>query len=945
MPHPIRWAALCVAIAAQPISGVAQGRLARRITSSGEILLGGIRSLAQDSVGFIWLGTNGGLLRWDGVELRRWAPGELRSWINYMSVCPDGTLHVVAEGSTLFAITPAGAQAVPGPGGPPFSQLRNARCDRDGTLWVTAESHVWRRDRAGAWQDVAPATFAAEAPFIIEGPDDGGVFVRTARTLWRVTSAGAARVLDAPAPQALALTPAGDTVLLTRGQGLFRVEHNPWRLTPLVGPIGRGIDMQRRGTTVWVSFDRFLIALRPGEPPDVIGSDVLPEGGGLMVVDREGSLWIGTFSGLVQFPEPEAVYWNDQHGLPSAHTRYLARTENRVWASTWQGLGYIEERGGRRTAHVAPQDWRSAMPLHVDPRGALWVASNGGLRQVVDGRSVRTTPSNPFVWDIVDAPDGGVWTASADGWQHAPAGGGALRPVDGTPFPPGSNVRQMLRTRDGHLWLAGDERICGTTGPASTPLGASWACDSIPGAVEITDLIEVPSGALWASSSRLGVWRRREGRWEVHPGTATLTSPSVYRLRPARGEGVWVLGASVPRVREALDSPLGWDVLETITAWQGVTSLGGDVLEDADSTLWLATSLGVARVPASARHTTPAAPPVVLVEVAVDGAPVGLEGPRLRHRHNRLDVRFAALSYRDAPRVRYQVRLAPREDWTDHAGLPALRWIDLPAGHYRAEVRASLDGRAWSAQPAAVAITVQAPWFLNAKFLALAAIAVLAAAFAAHRARLAVALRLERQRSQIALDLHDEMGSGLGSIGILSGVLGDERLEAAERRRIAGEIGAVAGELGASLSDIVWSLRPVAGTLGDVAARLADHGARLFANGPTRFATRFPDAWPSTLLDAAISRGILLIGLEALYNAARHAAAGHVTLACAMEPGGWSIEVADDGRGLRPDVDNGGLGLRSMRRRAEAIGGRIEWTVAPGGGTRVALHMVMRGRG
>jgi signal transduction histidine kinase/ligand-binding sensor domain-containing protein len=949
----MRGALLGALLTGQATVAAGQDRLTRRITSSGDIVLGGVRSLAQDSVGFIWLGTNSGLLRWDGIELRRWAPDQLDSWINYMTVCPDGSLFVVEEGGTLFEITALGAQALAGPGGQPFDRLRNARCDADGRLWAATTRAVWRRDGDGAWRDAAPGTFASEPPFLIAGPREPGVLVRTARTLWRLQADGPTRrVLDAPAPQALALTPAGDTLLLTWGDGLYRVGPGPARLTQLIKPIGRGIDLQGRGSTVWASFDRFLAAVRPGEPPEVIGSKGLPEGGGLMVVDREGSLWIGTFSGLVQFPEPETVYWNDQHGFPSAHTRYLARTPDRVWASTWQGLGYIDVTGGRRTAHPLPAAWGSAMPLHVDPRGVLWVATGTGLREVAGNRIVRTRPFTPYNWDFHDAPDGGVWLASIDGLQHAPANGNAIVPLPGSPFPPGASVRQILQTRDSTLWLAGDERICRTTQPATAPRAASWVCDSIPGAVEITDLAEMPSGAVWASSSRLGVLRLRDGRWEAHPGNATLTARILYRLRPAQDEGVWLLGiASPPRVRENLTSPLGWDVLETVTAWQGMASQTNDAIEDPDGTLWITTSLGLARVPPAARRAAPAAPRVVLVDVAVDGAPVVSDAPvSLRHRHNRLDMRFAALSYRDPSRIRYQVRLAPQQEWSDHVGPPAFRWIDLPAGTYRAEVRASLDGRSWSATPASFAVTVGTPWFLNPGVLALTVAAILGAAYAGHRARLAVALRLERQRSQISLDLHDEMGSGLGSIGILSGVLTGEGLSAQERQLLATKIGDIAAELGASLSDIVWSLRPHTNTLEDVAARLAEHGARLFSGETTRFEARFPAQWPDHPLGFSVSRAVLLIGLEALYNAARHSQARLVTLTVAAEGRAWSLAVQDDGHGLPENGDvvngatGGGLGRVSMRRRAEEIGGELTWESVPEGGTRVTLRIVPRRR-
>jgi signal transduction histidine kinase len=460
----------------------------------------------------------------------------------------------------------------------------------------------------------------------------------------------------------------------------------------------------------------------------------------------------------------------------------------------------------------------------------------------------------------------------------------------------------------------------------------------------------MPSGAVWAGSARLGVWRRRAKGWEPLPGNATLAARTVQGLRPARHDGVWILGVpDPPRVREDTASRLGWEVLEALTAWRGASG-AVDVLEDPDSTLWLTTGLGLARVPPAARRAPLPPVRVVMVEAALDGVPVrGAAPPALRHRHNRLDLRFAALSYRDPARIRYQVRLAPRQDWSDHAGPPAFRWIDLPAGRYRAEVRGSLDGQTWSPAPASFSVTVRAPWYLQPWAFALLAMALVVAGYGAHRARVTMLLRLERLRTQIALDLHDEMGSGLGTIGILSGVLAGERVDPSERARLTGKIGEIAGELGASLSDMVWALRRRAGTLQEVAARLAEHGARLCAGDTVRFEARLPEDWPEVALDFAASRAVLLIGMEALHNAARHAAASRITLAFSPAPGGWALVVEDDGRGLPlaagSDRGGRGLGRESMRRRAEEIGGRIEWSTPPEGGTRVTLHVVARDAG
>jgi signal transduction histidine kinase len=213
-------------------------------------------------------------------------------------------------------------------------------------------------------------------------------------------------------------------------------------------------------------------------------------------------------------------------------------------------------------------------------------------------------------------------------------------------------------------------------------------------------------------------------------------------------------------------------------------------------------------------------------------------------------------------------------------------------------------------------------------------------------------LRLERQRTRIALDLHDEVGSGLASVGILSGVLASDVLDAKERRQAATAIASAAEELGHALSDIVWSLDTRVATLEELASRLAEHGGRLFADADARFTTRFPEQWPAERPDVTVRRNVLLVGLEALHNAARHARARQVVLSLAPVAGAWELCVSDDGAGFEPDSGsarggrmNGGQpgtvsghGLPGMQQRAAEIGAQLTIRSRPPGGTRLCLR-------
>jgi signal transduction histidine kinase len=190
------------------------------------------------------------------------------------------------------------------------------------------------------------------------------------------------------------------------------------------------------------------------------------------------------------------------------------------------------------------------------------------------------------------------------------------------------------------------------------------------------------------------------------------------------------------------------------------------------------------------------------------------------------------------------------------------------------------------------------------------------------------------------MDLHDEMGSGLGSIGILAELAAGNRVDEERRRTLSMRIAETAGELGSALDEIVWSLRPGAGTIQELAAELAERGRDLFPDGKASFQALFPAAWPLVRLSPAVRRNLQRIAVEAMHNAARHSGAGSVTLGLAPHGRRWRLWVADDGKGMPPEaeISGNGLGLSGMRRRAEEIGAALALESAPGGGTTVTLE-------
>jgi signal transduction histidine kinase len=618
---------------------------------------------------------------------------------------------------------------------------------------------------------------------------------------------------------------------------------------------------------------------------------------------------------------------------------------------TWFGACDLHPEEPHRAASPVGQISGGCYP---DAQGRLWWADIGRGFRVREGSRERFFERVGLHRIAGSFPrrDGSAWLATEDGPFLARRDGGRPAACGSAPPPAWGGswgeswLSGIVEDGAGRLWIARGNEVAGADAD-SVARGAHvvWRVETLPGVEHIGALRLIAGDDLWAATSIAGVWRRHDGRWSDEPGNATLPSLRVYNLEPARAGGWWLLADGwIGRVepRPAARGG-GWDVRETLTAWQGLPSLqASDLLEDPDGRLWIASLLGLVEMPATTRNAPRAVPRVELVEARAGGKAMALGGPLvLPYHRNDLELRFTALSFRDPSHLRYQVRLLPGGSWMESRE-PVFHAVDLSSGSHALEVRASLDGQHWSAAPARLAFGVSRPWYLEPWALLAFALWAAALAWAAHRVRVAMLLRLERQRMRIAMDLHDEMGSGLGSIGILAGLAADGPLEDSARRRLAGEIASLSSDLGATLSEIVRSLREGPDTLDRWASQLVERAQRLVPGPCPQLHVVMPEAVPSIALAPEVRRELMLAAVEALHNAARHAHAGTITLG--LEPGGaaWRLWVEDDGCGLPADAfaRPGSFGLGNMRRRLRAVHGEAEWCTRPGGGTCVELRFI-----
>lgn len=201
---------------------------------------------------------------------------------------------------------------------------------------------------------------------------------------------------------------------------------------------------------------------------------------------------------------------------------------------------------------------------------------------------------------------------------------------------------------------------------------------------------------------------------------------------------------------------------------------------------------------------------------------------------------------------------------------------------------------------------------------------------------------LEQERARIAQDLHDELGSLLTRISLLGGLLHADSGAPDQVEAHAKKITQAADQTVRSLEEIVWAVRPGSDTLQSLVEYLTHFANELFEGSPMRCRLDLPAELPARTLLPDLRHNIFLIAKEALTNALRHAGGTVVFVELKMDGNHFKLVIADDGKGFEfrpPTADGRHNGLGNMRRRAEAIGGRLNLTSEPGKGTRVEFDL------
>ena len=369
---------------------------------------------------------------------------------------------------------------------------------------------------------------------------------------------------------------------------------------------------------------------------------------------------------------------------------------------------------------------------------------------------------------------------------------------------------------------------------------------------------------------------------------------------------------------------------------------------DQHGTLWFGTSHGLSSlVPEPDPPATP--PPVRISRLSIAGSAYDISelgetrvsGIRLASNQNQVRIDFLGLGFGPGESLRYQYRLeGTDEDWSPLTDQRTVNFANLAPKSYRFLVRAVNADGAVTQEPASVEFMILPPFWQRWWFLGMATLALASLVYAAHRYRVARLLELESVRMRIATDLHDDIGSGLSQIAILSEVA--SRGLAEERAAVTEPLVDIAGmsrELVDSMSDIVWAIDPQHDSAQDLSQRMRRFASDVFTASGVAWDFRVSGAEQSPSLRADLRRELFLVFKEAVNNIVRHSGATHVEAQLTIQGGGLALSLGDNGSGFDASAATSGHGLKNMRFRAKHLGGALNITSASGQGTAILLQV------
>jgi len=954
-----------------------------------------VTAIVQTPDGYMWLGTHGGLVRFDGVQFKTFGleSGLPAVDVSTLYVDHQGTLWVGTYGAGLCCLRQGRIQAMADASSQPGSDtITCVQEDLTGRLWVGTSGGL-RFCKDGKMLDQTELTNLTHSPIhaLLRSNDGQTMWIASVANGLLAERAGRVEVCQGPPDhdkivgrclfedrQGALWVSIGNGMVLRRASGEWRVFNEDDGL-----PFAYVTSLtQTADGTLWAgSLDDGLYRLEGGRFQGLHRADQLSaEDIRSLYPDAEGNLWVGTRTGgLNRLGQRNLRVVAAAEGLTNDFTRAVAETaDGTLWVGTVGGSLY---RGGLagfqpfRPDPVGPLIYYYADvdPVLATPDGSLWWGGNGALLQWKNqGLAAVYTNlpwiQNVFVTALQNDRHGGLWIGTSGGnLVHQQAG-------QFTEFPElltRSAITSLAAGKDGSLWV-------GTVaaGVKCIPAGRDSVLTITNGLASssIRTLYLDDQATLWIGTAGGGLSCWYNGRVSNFTASQGLTASTVSQIVEDDHGSLWLgCNSGIYQVGKSdlLDCAAGklaflharsFGINDGMLAQECSGGFCPAGLKTKSGLICISTVRGLVFIDPNQRPDETRPSKVLLEEVLVngrlqaltgEGGPASLPDQPLRlvvpPGNRDLELHYTVIEFSAPEKIGFRYKLEGLDQgdrgWKEAFSRRAVYYQNVPPGNYTFHVQACNAAGVWNAHDTTLAVAVlpffwETPWFRAAVVLALAGVLahllwwLFRYRYRQRMTRLQTLHAIERERLRIAQDMHDHVGGMLTQVSQLSDLGLHETTNRELVRNRFERIGSRARDAVQALDEIVWATNPKNDNLASFAEYVSRYSDEFFEYTGIRCWQEVPVSLPALPLRADVRHNVFLAVRESFNNVLKHSKCSEVWLRIKLDDGRVTLEVADNGCGFVPEtVPAGGNGLENMRARLTEDGGHAILITAPGKGT------------
>jgi signal transduction histidine kinase/ligand-binding sensor domain-containing protein len=934
--------------------------------------------ITQTADGYIWIGTNLGLVRFNGTRFLPWSPppGEklLDSRIFSLAGAADGSLWIGTayrtshwrEGGLFNYKDPQG-------------RIESMFVDRDGAAWIVrtqitdGKGPLCRLTGGDARCFGRGDGISFESAMHVVADTSGNIWIGSYFGLCRWKNGSSSNYFsDGPGQKegvgsvrALAAAPDGSVWASIETSGpalqLEQFQHGRWTTHVYPGITARNADVMTLfidgGNDLWLgTAHQGIFRIRGSKVEQFDSSDGLSgDAIGSFYQDREGTVWVVTSNGVDNFRDLRVATYSMREGLyADGASSLVAGRDGTVWVGDFQSLNYL--RNGKLSAIVEGHGLpgRNVTTLLEDHAGRLWVGIDDGLWVYEDGvfRAIRHADGTSLgnVFTISEDIDHSIWVRAGPNLVHIR--NFQIQEEATSPQIRTSYISASDPTGGIVLGLVNGDLVHYKNGEAET-----YPANEHSDLGQVRDLLVQPDGSIWGTTEE-EFFEWKSGQRKKLNARNGLPCNQVFALTKGKQDSLWlsmacglvnISKAELTRWWEHPDSVVQSTVIGPLDGVQpGLTSLKPQIIMTPDGRIWFVNARLLEMLDPNALRRNEIPPPVHIEQIVADHTTYSpIDNLRLAPQTRDLQIDYAALSFVVPEKVRYRYMLEGRDrEWQERGTRHQAFYSDLRPGGYRFRVIACNNDGVWNEVGASWNFLVPPAYYQTAWFRMLSAVMAAITLWLLYRLRMwrmreSINARFDErmaERTRLARELHDTLLQTIQG----SKMVADDALEnSADRDHMQRALERLSLWLEKATEEgraALNSLRTSTTQVNDLAQAFERAARECSANSSMQFAMMVDGA--AQEMHPIMRDEVYRIGYEAIRNACSHSEGSRLEVDLSYARN-LVVRVRDNGKGIHPDIAASGrtghFGLKGMQERALRIGGNLTLSSSPFSGTEVEL--------